>query len=68
MNNNNFKLDVLKKLEHFSGAEIRAVCTESGYFAIRNKRTKIIESDLLLAVEKVKQKEKQDESYLKMFG
>ena len=65
----NIKLDrVLKKLEHFSGAEIRAVCTESGYFAIRNKRTKIIESDLLLAVEKVKQKEKQDESYLKMFG
>jgi proteasome regulatory subunit len=32
---------VIRLTEEFSGADIRAVCTEAGYFAIRNKRTNI---------------------------
>ncbi|MFH1439644.1 MAG: AAA family ATPase [Candidatus Woesearchaeota archaeon] len=59
---------LFKKMDNFSGAEIKAMCTEAGYFAIRNKRTKILEKDLLMAIEKVKQKEKFDETYLEMFG
>lgn len=44
---------VLDLTENFSGAEIRAVCTEAGYFAIRDKRFKITMQDFLNAVEKI---------------
>ena len=60
---------VYSKMKGMSGAEIRAVATEAGYFAIRSDRTKIIETDLLSAVEKVKAFEKlEGEDYLGMFG
>ena len=59
---------LLKKMDDFSGAEVRAMCTEAGYFAIRSKRTKILQKDFVQAIIKVKQKEKYDDSYLKMFG
>ena len=57
------------RMENFSGAEIRAVCTEAGYFAIRNDRTFVTKEDFLKAIEKVKQEEKlEGEDYLGMFG
>ncbi len=57
------------KMEGFSGAEIRAACTEAGYFAIRADRTKIMEEDFLEAIEKVKRMEKlEGKEYLRMFG
>jgi proteasome regulatory subunit len=59
---------VIKKMENFSGAEIRAVATEAGYFAIRANRTKIKEDDLLKAVEKVRQEEEFEEEYKDIFG
>ena len=59
---------IIKKMENFSGAEVRAVCTEAGYFAIRKNREKITGKDLLDAVEKVKQKEQEDKTYIEMFG
>lgn len=63
------KLNLLiKKMDSFSGAEIKAVCTEAGYFAIRNDRTTICHTDILSAIEKVKQKEKMDNTYIEMFG
>ena len=64
------KMDkVYKKLDGFSGAEIRAVCTEAGYFAIRANRTKIIEQDFLQAIVKVKKEEKlEGQDYMRMFG
>ena len=64
------KIDkIVADMEHFSGAEIRAVCTEAGYFAIRNNRTKIIHKDFELAVTKVQQEERlEGEDYLRMFG
>jgi proteasome regulatory subunit len=71
----NMKLDkfsiksVLDLMENFSGAEIKAVATEAGYFAIREKRTKITKVDFLKAIEKVKQEEKTEgDDYMRMFG
>ena len=57
------------RMEGFSGAEIKAVCTEAGYFAIRNERTFVTKEDFLKAIEKVKQEEKAEgEDYMGMFG
>ena len=60
---------LMKQTENFSGAEIKAVATEAGYFAIRESRTKVTEKDFLCAIDKVAAEvvaEGQD--YLKMFG
>ena len=60
---------VIKKMEDFSGAEIKAVCTEAGYFAIRNNKKIISEEYILDAIEKVKRKEELEGSdYINMFG
>jgi proteasome regulatory subunit len=60
---------IIKKMDGFSGAEIKASCTEAGYFAIRNNKTMITEQYLLDAVEKVKRKEEQEGTdYMNMFG
>ncbi len=56
-------------MENLSGAEIRAVCTEAGYFAIRENRIKVIKKDLLKAIDKVKQEEfEEGQDYMGMFG
>jgi len=61
--------ELAKKMEGFSGAEIKAVCTEAGYFAIREDRVKITKKDLVDAVKKVKKEEKKDgKDYMNMFG
>ncbi|RME52414.1 AAA family ATPase [Candidatus Woesearchaeota archaeon] len=60
---------VFSRLKGHSGAEIKAVVTEAGYFAIRNRRTVIAESDLLKAIQKVKREESAESSdYRRMFG
>ena len=60
---------ICKGLEGFSGAEIKAVITEAGYFAIRKNRTKILEKDFLSGIIKVKADESlEGDDYLKMFG
>ncbi|MFC1768158.1 AAA family ATPase [Nanoarchaeota archaeon] len=61
--------DIVDQMENFSGAEIRAVCTEAGYFAIRENRYKILKKDLEKAVAKVKDSEtKEGKDYMQMFG
>lgn len=56
-------------MDGFSGAEIRAVCTEAGYFAIREDRIRVTEADFMRAIEKVKEEEAADgEEFLNMFG
>ena len=56
-------------MDDFSGAEIRAVCTEAGYFAIRDNRDRVTESDFVRAVEKVKEQEDSEaKEYKNMFG
>ncbi|MFH1408510.1 MAG: AAA family ATPase [Nanoarchaeota archaeon] len=58
---------LVSRMEGFSGAEIRATCTEAGYFAIRENRCKVTESDFLEAIIKVKRHEKEDR-FDDMFG
>ena len=58
-----------KDMGGFSGAEIKAVATEAGYFAIRENRTAIVEKDLSDAIKKVKAKEVEEgDDYMRMFG
>ena len=68
--NKNVDLEkIIPKLEGMSGAEIKAVCMEAGYFAIRKNRTSINESDLLKGIDKVKQVEEDNSiDYKGMFG
>ncbi|MEK6969560.1 MAG: AAA family ATPase [Nanoarchaeota archaeon] len=49
--------ELAKAMENFSGADIRAVCTEAGYFAIREDREHVTGSDFLLAIDKIKTEE-----------
>lgn len=72
--NMNFSSDInidliLERMDGFSGAEIRAVCTEAGYFAIRDDRIEIKKKDFLDAIAKVKREEElNQEDYMQMFG
>jgi len=60
---------VVNNLVGFSGAEIKAVCTEAGYFAIRDNRATIQEKDLMAGVTKVRRDELvEGQDYLRMFG
>jgi len=63
-------VDIISKMDGFTGAEIRAVCTEAGYCAIREGgRTFVTTKDFLYAIEKVRQKEEEEgHDYIKMFG
>jgi proteasome regulatory subunit len=57
------------QMEDLSGAEIKAVCTEAGYFAIRENRTQIIKKYFLKAIDKVRREEgTEGEDYMHMFG
>ena len=55
------------EMEDFTGAEIRAVCTEAGFFAIRDNRDHISTDDLLNAIEKIRFEE-DDEEHPGLFG
>ncbi|MBI2151441.1 AAA family ATPase [Candidatus Woesearchaeota archaeon] len=46
--------DVAFRTENFSGAEIKAVCTEAGYFAIREGREIVKSDDFFAAIDKIK--------------
>jgi proteasome regulatory subunit len=60
---------LLNMMKGYSGAEVRAVCTEAGYFAIRDSRHIIKESDFSSAVTKVKRTEEiEGQDYLQMYG
>ncbi len=59
---------LLKKMQGMSGAEIQAICTEAGYFAIRSERTQVSEKDFLDAVEKILKKEQGEKELPSMFG
>jgi proteasome regulatory subunit len=60
---------LVEKMDGFSGAEINAVCTEAGYFAIRENRKKVHKKDFINAIHKVAQSEKlEGQDYMNMFG
>lgn len=51
-----------------SGAEIKSVCVEAGYFAIRDNRDNITLDDFLKAINKVKNKKEEKVEINNMFG
>lgn len=55
-------------MEYFSGAEIRAVCTEAGFCAIREDRDHVTHADFNYAVEKISTTEEEDENLEEFFG
>jgi len=61
-------VEVITAMDGMSGAEIKAVVTEAGYFAIRESRTKVTEDDFYSAIEKVRTGEPMDDEYMAMFG
>jgi len=55
--------------QELSGAEIRAITTEAGYFAIRESRDVVTEDDFLKAIIKIRKEEDQyGKDYVNMFG
>lgn len=59
--------ELVKEMEGMSGAEIRAVCTEAGYFAIRDSREQVTHHDFIQAIEKVRREETNEEEQAKRF-
>ena len=60
---------IVTLMDGLSGAEIKAVCTEAGYFAIREDRQLVHEDDFKRGVVKVKEEEFNDAfDYMNMFG
>jgi proteasome regulatory subunit len=60
---------VIKLLEGFSGAEIKAVCTEAGYFTIREDKSTVSIKHFKNAIAKVKREEElEGDDYMRMFG
>ncbi len=67
MNLNNIDIKKLaEETKDLSGAEIKAVCTEAGYIAIRNNRYNINYQDFMDAIQKIRIEEQDD--YMMMFG
>ena len=61
-------IDLLSDLtDGLSGADLKAVCTEAGMFAIREKRDKVTVTDFMDAVDKVVDSE-HDEDFKKEAG
>lgn len=61
--------DLAKKLHGMSGAEIKAVCTEAGYAAIRDNRFEVDMTDFIHGHEKVLRDENvEGDDYLQMFS
>lgn len=61
--------EIAEMMKEFSGAEIKSVCTEAGYFAIRSRRYKVGLPDLVNAIEKVKEdKDFESDEYKQVFG
>lgn len=60
---------VYESSKDISGAEIKAVVTEAGYFAIREGREIVTEEDFIGAINKVRKGEdKYGNEYIEMFG
>jgi proteasome regulatory subunit len=47
---------IVEKTEGYSGAELKATCVEAGMIAIRDKRDKISQKDLIQAIDRIQTK------------
>lgn len=59
---------LINNTEGFSGADMKAICTEAGYFAIREKRTNVLHDDFLNAIEKLASSSQDGSEHIGMFG
>ncbi len=60
---------LIKQMDGFSGAEVKAVCTEAGYFAIRQNRFIVTHIDFSEAIKKIKvEQQLEGDDYMHMFG
>ena len=66
------EIDLITELTNgLSGADLKAVCTEAGMFAIRDKREEVTVADFMDAVDKIsnaKNKEQYQQEAGVMFG
>jgi len=60
--------NLINNTDGFSGAELKAVCTEAGYFAIREKRTNVVHEDFVSAIEKLASSYQENSEHIEMFG
>lgn len=60
--------NIYKKLNGCSGAEIQAICTEAGYYAIRENRFQVTEKDFIDATNKIIKREELEKNITAMFG
>ncbi|BBG97191.1 AAA-type ATPase family protein [Prunus dulcis] len=58
---------IVEKMNGASGAEIKAVCTEAGMFALRERRVHVMQEDFEMAVGKVMKKETEKNISLQKF-
>ena len=54
--------EVAAKTDNFSGADLKAACTEAGYFAIRDDREHVTHADFLQAIEKIYVEQEEDDA------
>jgi proteasome regulatory subunit len=59
---------LFQQMKGMTGAEIYAVCTEAGYYAIRDDRETLEQADFESAIRKVREEEDAGEEYMTMFG
>ena len=62
------KSHLFQQMKGMTGAEIYAVCTEAGYYAIRDDRETLKQTDFESAIRKVREEEDAGEDYMTMFG
>ena len=61
--------EIVEGMEGFSGADIKAACTEAGYFAIRGNKTRVSHDFFLQAISKVKEdRVRESTDFRSMFG
>lgn len=59
---------ICKRLEGYTGAEIKAMVTEAGYCALRDNRAQVTQQDFFTAIEQSGMKDVFSKDYLSMFG
>jgi len=59
---------IVNKTEGLTGADLKAVCTEAAYFAIREQRTEVIHGDFEKAVDKILKNSDEETEATAMFG
>jgi len=60
--------ELAEGIEDASGADVKAICTEAGMFAIRDDRTEVRMADFHDAWTKIQQDEEEDEDVSKTFA